>query len=118
MKRPFHTTIMLLAFLLLTSPASSWGGEKPQLRFVLDLLGTSNFDDISVIKDGLLRSDGMVRVGVIRSAPKFTRLEGFTEETPEHLMSDINGLSQDRFNVEMKRDYDGTLLITLRKLAP
>lgn len=87
-------------------------------RFTIDLLGTPHFQDVEVIQRGLERADGVEFVYVARSSRNFTRLEGIAKCPRKNFMSDLNGLAQERFTVEVEEKIDGTLIITLRKMPP
>ena len=116
--RIFKTSFFAIILCLLSSFSFSEEAKTAQTPFAIDIIGTNNFKDVSVIQDSLINSDGMKRIYVASTSRNFVRLEGFTLASPENLKSDILGLSQDRFDAEFALYNDGGILITLRKKPP
>jgi hypothetical protein len=85
------------------------------IHFTIDLLGTPHFDDVGTIQNGLERADGVESIHVSRSNRNFVRLEGIATCERKQLLNDLNGLAQDRFEVEVEDKTDGSIIITLRK---
>ena len=112
MKKALFRTLFIICALAAAVTAAA----SQETRFSVEILGTSRFEDIAVIHDGLRRSDGVLDLRVVRSSRNYVKLEGTTSGGVDHLISDLAGLAQDRFDVKAERPHQGFIAITLRKL--
>ena len=110
--------IAAFCFALVSSVYASPPEDHPPFGFAIDIVGTAHFTDIEHIKKGLARADGAHDVRVTRSGQSFTRLEGVFVGTREHFTRDLEGLTQDRFDVRINEKNNSTLDVTLTKLEP
>lgn len=108
--------IIIIFFLAIPNPE---GAEKASsVSFIIDIIGTNTFDDVSVIQSGIRKSDGTLNVNITSSTKNLVRLEGLTKASSKSFASDIFGLALNRFDIEQTVKPDGSIFITLRKKPP
>jgi hypothetical protein len=90
--------------------------EYTPFGFTVDIVGTVHFLDVEHVKKGLQQADGAERVRITRSSQNFTRLEGIFVGTRDHFERDLQGLTQNRFEVKINEKVGGALDVTLTKL--
>jgi hypothetical protein len=117
MMKLFKSACLFLVILAAAAPANASAPEEtPRFDFALDIIGTSQFEDINHLKKGMMRSDGADGVRVTRSSRNFTRIMGTFQGKREDFEHDLAGLAQDRFAVRVVEEKDGTVLVTITKL--
>ena len=72
MKKALFRTLFIICALAAAVTAAA----SQETRFSVEILGTSRFEDIAVIHDGLRRSDGVLDLRVVRSSRNYVKLEG------------------------------------------
>lgn len=113
----FSILIMIVLFTAALAKASA-PEDMPRFYFTLDIIGTSQFEDIDHLKNGMMRSEGADRVRVARSSHNFTRIMGTFQGKREDFERDLAGLAQDRFAMKIVDAKDGTVMVTATKLEP
>lgn len=119
MMNPFKPTILFVAILFTAALADASAPEETlRFDFALDVIGTSHFEDIEHVKNGMMRSEGAQGVRVTRSSRNFTRIMGTFRGKREDFERDLAGLAQDRFTLRIAEEKDGTVMVTITKLEP
>jgi hypothetical protein len=85
-------------------------------QFKIVILGTRYYSDANTIKSGLSRSPSVQSLSPTVVTQKHVEYVGQYTGAGEGLISDVQGLALNRFEVESNRDKAGLVTITLRKL--
>ena len=115
--KPFTLILTILILMGIAAPVFASSDEVlPRFGFALDIVGTSYFGDIDLLKKGMMRAEGAEDVRVTRSSHNFTRIRGTFQGKREHFEHDLAGLTQDRFSMKVTEGEGGTVLVTITKL--
>ena len=116
--KSFTLILTMLILMGTAAPVSATSDEVlPRFGFALDIVGTAHFEDIDLLKRGMMRAEGAEGVRVTRSSHNFTRIRGTFQGKREHFERDLAGLTQDRFSMRITEGEGGTVVVTITKLG-
>lgn len=112
--------LAIIFCILLSSHSVAEEGEAPPLNpkqaIKISIVGTSSYGDVKFIVDGIKRSGQVNKLVTSLSGRGLVELSGAFIGDPETVISDLQNLSQDRFEFEVTQ-REPILLLTLRKLG-
>lgn len=124
MKKVIAAASLLLALLagaisfspLCAAQEASSSVSPAVVPFTLIIVGTRHYSDVDVMRRNVARIPAMQRLVPTVSSQKHLQFAGVFGGSEESLLSDIEGLASDRFEVKTRQDKTRGLVITLRKI--
>lgn len=96
--------------------SSAAAPESASIPFSLLIVGTRHYADADVMSKNIRRIQKVQRLVQTVSSQNHVQFAGVYGGAPESLLADIQGLAQDRFEVQSRDDQARGLVITLRKI--
>lgn len=105
-----------VANISVTARAQSEGVAIEPISFTLIIVGTKHYQDADIMRRNIARIPLMQRFTPIVSSQNHIQFTGIFGGSREGLLSDIQGLAADRFELQSRDDKIRGLVITLRKI--
>ena len=113
----------LILFSLLATVSLSFAEDNNSQEVVnsdkvtILIVGTKHFSDVNIIHKNIKKNNSIQNLLQTVSSQNHIALTGTFSGSADSVIADIEGLAQDRYEVQKKNDKNQGLIITLRKIA-